>query len=99
MSIERHEILDPEGAKPIISGVITAGNMVYVKGVTGDRAGDITDQTRQVLQEIDRLLAIAGTDKSRLLTAQVWLSDMKMFRQHNLAWNEWVDPANPKTGH
>jgi enamine deaminase RidA (YjgF/YER057c/UK114 family) len=95
MSIERHEILDPEGAKPIISGVIAFGNLVYVKGVTADPVGDITEQTRQVLQEIDRLLAVAGTDKSKLLTAQVWLSDMRVFRQHNLAWNEWVDPANP----
>jgi len=93
--VERHEILDAEGAKPIISGVITVGNMVYVKGVTADPAGDVTAQTRQVLREIDRSLAVAGTDKSKLLTAQVWLSDMKMFRQHNLAWNEWVDPVNP----
>jgi enamine deaminase RidA (YjgF/YER057c/UK114 family) len=95
MLIEHHEILDPGGAKPIISGVTAFGNMVYVKGVTANPAGDITDQTRQVLKEIDRLLAVAGTDKSKLLTAQVWLSDMKTFRQHNLAWNEWVDPVNP----
>ena len=95
MLIERHETLDAEGAKPIISGVVAVGNFVYVKGVTGAPVGDITDQTRQVLQEIDRLLAVAGSDKSKLLTAQVWLSDMRMFRQHNLAWNEWVDPANP----
>ena len=95
MLIERHEPLDPEGAKPIISGVVAVGNFVYVKGVTAAPVGDITEQTRQALQEIDRLLAVAGSDKSKLLTAQVWLSDMRMFRQHNLAWNEWVDPANP----
>jgi enamine deaminase RidA (YjgF/YER057c/UK114 family) len=57
--------------------------------------GDITAQTRQVLERIDALLEQAGTNKSKLLTAQVWLSDMRFFRQHNLAWNEWVDPKNP----
>ena len=92
MVIERHETLDAEGAKPIISGVVAVGNLVYVKGVTAAPVGDITDQTRQVLQ------AVAGSGKSKLLTAQVWLSDMRMFRQHNIAWNEWVDPANPGAG-
>ena len=95
MLIERHETLDAEGEEPIISGVVAIRNLVFVKGVTAAPVGDITDQTRLVLQEIDRLLAVAGTDKSKLLSAQVWLSDMRMFRQHNLAWDEWVDPANP----
>jgi enamine deaminase RidA (YjgF/YER057c/UK114 family) len=39
--------------------------------------------------------AAAGTDKSRLLTAQVWLADMSLFEAHNAVWNEWVDRANP----
>ena len=85
----------PMIAKPIISGVVAAGNFVFLKGVTADPVGDVTEQTRQVLRRIDGLLALAGTDKSKLLSAQVWLSDMSVFRQHNLAWNEWVDPANP----
>ena len=95
MVIERHDVLDPEGAKPIISGVTAFGNFVFLKGVTADPAGDISVQTRQVLRQIDDLLAVAGSDKSKVLTAQVWLSDMRMFREHNLAWNEWVDAANP----
>jgi len=37
----------------------------------------------------------AGTDKSRLLSAQVWIADMRLFEDHNSVWNEWVDPANP----
>jgi enamine deaminase RidA (YjgF/YER057c/UK114 family) len=57
--------------------------------------GDIQAQTRQVLERIDRLLAGAGTDKSKLLTAQVWLSDMSLFAAHNAVWNEWVDRQNP----
>jgi enamine deaminase RidA (YjgF/YER057c/UK114 family) len=43
----------------------------------------------------DELLAGAGTDKSKLLTAQVWLADMSDFSEHNEEWNTWVDLANP----
>jgi enamine deaminase RidA (YjgF/YER057c/UK114 family) len=63
--------------------------------VTPDPTGDIREQTKQVLDRIDRLLHTAGTDKSKLLTAQVWLSDMRLFEAHNAVWNEWVDSKNP----
>ena len=69
--------------------------MVYLCGVTRDPVGDIKSQTKQVLQRIDQLLETAGTDKSKLLTAQVWLADMRLFEDHNAAWNAWVDPQNP----
>lgn len=52
-------------------------------------------QTRDVLARVDRLLAAAGTDKSKLLTAQVWLANMSDFDAHNEAWNEWVDVNHP----
>jgi enamine deaminase RidA (YjgF/YER057c/UK114 family) len=93
--IERHLIMDPADGKPIISRVVAHGDRVYVCGITGDPVGDVTAQTRQALGRIDHLLAEAGTDRSKLLTAQVWLSDMRLFRTHNLAWNEWVDPERP----
>jgi enamine deaminase RidA (YjgF/YER057c/UK114 family) len=80
---------------PIISTSVVRGDMVYLSGVIASRPGDVRSQTAQVLQRIDGLLAEAGTDKSRLLTAQVWLADMNTFVDHNEAWNEWVDPANP----
>jgi enamine deaminase RidA (YjgF/YER057c/UK114 family) len=48
-----------------------------------------------VLGYVDALLREAGTTKSRLLTAQVWLTDMDDFADHNDAWNEWVDPEHP----
>jgi len=82
---------------PIISRVVVRGDTVYVCGVTADvtSAGDIRTQTKQVLHRIDGLLQTAGTDKSNLLTAQVWLSDMSLFEAHNAVWNEWVDPKNP----
>jgi enamine deaminase RidA (YjgF/YER057c/UK114 family) len=56
--------------------------------------GDVADQTRRICARIDELLATAGTSKAKLLTAQVWLTDMKHFAAHNDAWNEWVDPDN-----
>jgi enamine deaminase RidA (YjgF/YER057c/UK114 family) len=52
-------------------------------------------QTAQVLRRVDELLKLAGTDKSHLLSAQVWIADMRLFEDHNSVWNEWVDLANP----
>jgi len=57
--------------------------------------GDVEDQTRKILTRIDALLASVGSSKAKLLTAQVWLTDMELFGAHNGAWNEWVDPENP----
>ena len=104
MSIERYELTprDMPGI-PRISYVIARGDTVYTAGITpfiagGDASapvGDIKQQTRMVLAQIDKLLAKAGTDKSKLITAQVWLTDMSHFAEHNAAWNEWVDADNP----
>jgi enamine deaminase RidA (YjgF/YER057c/UK114 family) len=58
-------------------------------------SADIKTQTAQVLRRVDELLNLAGTDKSQLLSAQVWIADMRLFEDHNSVWNEWVDPANP----
>ncbi|HEY6176880.1 MAG TPA: RidA family protein [Kofleriaceae bacterium] len=63
-------------------------------GVAAADFGDVADQTRRICARIDELLATAGTSKAKLLTAQVWLTDMKHFAAHNDAWNEWVDPDN-----
>ena len=79
----------------MISRVVERGSMLYVFGVTPEPAGDVKDQTRRVLAGIDRLLAGAGSDKSKLLTAQVSLADMNDLAEHDSVWNEWVDPDNP----
>ena len=82
--------------KPIISQAVVHGDVAYLAGVTPNPiAGDIKTQTAQVLRRVDELLRLAGTDKSRLLSAQVWIADMRLFEDHNSVWNEWVDPANP----
>ena len=95
MDITRHGIIEGADGLPRISRVVAHGDTIYVCGVTADPVGDITTQTQQVLDRIDRLLQTAGTDKSKLLTAQVWLTDMSLFAQHNAVWNAWVDPQNP----
>ena len=59
-----------------------------------DPVGDIAAQTQQVLDRIDTALSLAGTSKSKLLTAQVWFADMGLFEAHNAVWNAWVDPQN-----
>ncbi len=101
MQICRNGITSPDIAQPylrvapIIAATVVRGDTVYLSGVIPDPGGDVRSQTAQVLRRIDDHLRAAGTDKSRLLTAQVWLADMATFVEHNEAWNEWVDPANP----
>jgi enamine deaminase RidA (YjgF/YER057c/UK114 family) len=94
-TIERREILDGANGWPIMARSVTRGDTVYLCGVVPDPAGDVRAQTRQVLARIDALLAAAGTDKSKLLTAQVWLKDMATYVEHNAEWNAWVDRRNP----
>ena len=99
MSIIRHEIRkisDENRGQPIISQAVVHGNVAYFAGITPNPiVGDIKTQTAQVLRRVDELLNLAGTDKSQLLSAQVWIADMRLFEDHNSVWNEWVDPANP----
>jgi enamine deaminase RidA (YjgF/YER057c/UK114 family) len=82
MSIIRHKSPVQDG-RPIISKVVEHAGIVYLCGILPDPVGDITAQTRQVLERIDEALRLAGTTKSKLLTAQVWLADMRLFEAHN----------------
>lgn len=94
--IDRYEPSPSIPGIPLISNLVVHGGVAYLSGITGDfkNPGDIKEQTRQVLAHIDALLAKAGSHKSKLLSAQVWLTDMGNFAAHNEAWNEWVDPNN-----
>ena len=90
----RHECSGYENT-PIISYALVHNDVVSLCGIPGDPVGDVKVQTRQVLERIDQLLQMAGTDKSKLLVAQVWLADMSDFDDHNTVWNDWVDRQNP----
>lgn len=80
------------------SRALVHGGLVYLAGqVADDKGADITTQATQVLAKIDDLLAQAGTDRSRLLTAQVWLADMADFAAFNAVWDAWVIPGQTPT--
>lgn len=94
-AIQRLERSDGRNGGPILSRAVVHGGIAYLCGVTPDAVGDIRVETRQVLARIDELLAKAGTSRSRLLTAQIWLSDMANFAAMNEIWNAWVDALHP----
>ena len=94
-AIQRFEFTPAIPGIPRISWAVTHGDVVHTSGITGSPDGDVAQQTREVLARIDQLLAKACTDKTKLISATVWLTDMSLFAAHNNAWNEWVDPKNP----
>ncbi len=92
MSIKRHEV------GSIMSKAVEDGDTVYLAGMTADdKSGSIAEQTKQVLAKIDKYLADAGTDKSKLLTALIFVSDIGLRPEMNEVWNAWIDAENPPT--
>jgi enamine deaminase RidA (YjgF/YER057c/UK114 family) len=90
MTIERRNV-----GKRLSDLVIYApppdGRLVYLAGqVAEDRNADAAGQTRSVLAQIDRLLDEAGTDKTKMLSATIYLADMNDYDAMNAAWDEWV---------
>jgi enamine deaminase RidA (YjgF/YER057c/UK114 family) len=90
MSIKRIDV----GSR--MSQCAVHGNTVYTAGQVARNApgGSVTEQTKDILALIDSLLAQAGTDKSKLLTANIWLSDIGTFNDMNAVWDAWVAPGN-----
>lgn len=83
------------GAGARMSAAVVHGKTVYLAGqVAGDASTDVAAQTKLVLAKIDALLAEAGTDKSKLLSANIWLADISTFDQMNAVWDAWVSPGN-----
>jgi enamine deaminase RidA (YjgF/YER057c/UK114 family) len=79
---------------PRMSQAVVCNGMVFLAGqVADDTRQDVAGQTRQVLAAIDRLLAEAGSDKSRLLSTQIFLADMADFAAMNKVWEAWVVPG------
>lgn len=75
-----------------MSEAVIHGGKVYTAGVVADTTigKPVFEQTQDILQQIDALLAQAGSDKTRILKANIWLSDMGTFDQMNKAWDAWV---------
>lgn len=89
MSIQRFDVGTRMSEMAVHQGV------VYLAGqVADDDRADVAGQTRQVLAAVDALLARAGSDKSRILRAQIYLADMADFAAMNEVWEAWVAPGN-----
>ena len=74
-----------------MSQLVVHGNTVYLAGqVAGDSSANVALQTQQVLDKIDKLLAEAGSDKSRILSAQIWLANIGHYSAMNEVWDEWM---------
>ena len=82
-------------AGPRMSQAVIHGETVYLAGQVAQNApgGTVTEQTTDILAAIDRLLAEAGTDKSKLLSATIWLVDIGTFAEMNAVWDRWVVPG------
>ena len=78
-----------------LSRIVTHNGTVYLAGLTADdRSATMKAQTEEVLKKIDDLLSIAGTNKSRLLSAMVYVSDMRLKPQMDEAWIAWLDSSS-----
>ena len=83
------------GSGPINSAIVAHNGVVYLSGYTADDlSAGVEGQTRQVLAKIDKRLTEAGTDKTRLLSAVVYLADMTRKEEMNTAWKAWIGPRD-----
>lgn len=85
------------GVGPRMSKAVVRGETVYTAGQVAEttKGGTVADQTREILALIDELLAEAGSEKAKILSATIYLADISTFAEMNSVWDVWVDKANP----
>ena len=89
MSIVRHD------QSSILSQAVVHGDTVYLAGVVAKNLdADVKGQTKEILGEIDRLLGKCGSDKSKILSATIWVTDIRNRAPMNEVWTAWVDTKN-----
>src|SRR5712671_651587 len=89
MSIARHE------PSSILSNAVEHGDTVYLAGIVAkDLSKDVKGQTKEIVDEMDRLLAKCGSGKSKLLSATIWVTDIRNRAPMNEVWTAWVDSKN-----
>ncbi|HSO74589.1 MAG TPA: RidA family protein [Blastocatellia bacterium] len=89
MSITRYD------QSAILSQVVEHGDTVYLAGIVAqDLNKDVKGQTKEILNEIDRLLAKCGSNKSKALQCHIWVTDIRNRAPMNEVWTEWVDKHN-----
>lgn len=75
---------------PRMSDIVIHNNTIYLAGQVGAPGASVAEQTKAVLASIDELLAKAGSDKTKILQAIIWLADMNTFGEMNAVWDAWV---------
>ena len=81
-----------------MSQAVVHGGVAYLAGIVADDlVPSVADQTRQILARIDRLLAMVGSDKTRILKVNIWLSDIRKFNEMNAVWDGWVAEGHTPT--
>jgi enamine deaminase RidA (YjgF/YER057c/UK114 family) len=89
MNIKRFEV------GPRMSQAVIHNGIVYLAGQVADKpVPSVEKQTKRILATIDRLLKQAGTDKTKILKANIWLTDMRHFAEMNKAWEAWAPKGN-----
>jgi enamine deaminase RidA (YjgF/YER057c/UK114 family) len=78
------------GTGPRMSEASCYNGIIWVAGQVGKPGGTVAQQTADCLAEVDRILAEAGTDKTRILSVQIWLADVATFAEMNAVWDTWV---------
>lgn len=73
-----------------MSQIVSHNGTIYLAGQVGTAGESVAKQTQDCLDQIDALLAEAGSDKSRILQAVIWLSSMSDFEEMNTVWDAWV---------
>ncbi|GAA3544448.1 RidA family protein [Zobellella aerophila] len=94
MAIERYGIVNSPG-RPVMSLGLACDDWVTVCATAPDRTTGVADQTKQVLDLLEQYLIEAGTSRTRVLSAMVWLRDIADYETMNDVWNSWVDPTRP----
>ena len=88
MSIERRHV----GQR--MSQSVVHNGTVYLAGQVGEPGASVAAQTRQCLEKVETLLTEAGSDKTKILQATIWLDDMAHFDAMNAVWDDWVPEGN-----
>jgi enamine deaminase RidA (YjgF/YER057c/UK114 family) len=78
---------------PRMSQAVIHGDTVYLAGQVGAPGESVTEQTKAVLAEIEKLLAETGSSKNHMLMATIWLADMGDFAEMNAVWDTWIADA------
>jgi enamine deaminase RidA (YjgF/YER057c/UK114 family) len=80
---------------PRMSKGVVHGNLLFSAGQVDTTGANVTEQTKNILASIDALLAQSGSDRSKLISANIWLADIATFNEMNAVWDAWIDKDNP----